>query len=146
MTSVGGEYVKWSVMQCKNTVWILQTKNVFSYVKILPSLITNKNWTWNIKKCFTKINGKININIQTKKKKKTYKHSLQVILWNINQWWIEVLHSQTCTKHVGEKHQIDKQQQEELNNNAKKNETLHMGTSSKRHLRLEELRNKRNEQ
>jgi hypothetical protein len=43
------------------------------------------------------------------------------------------------------KHQIDKQQQEELNNLAKKNETLHMGTCSKRHLRLEELKNKRDE-
>jgi hypothetical protein len=38
---------------------------------MLPSLITNKDWIWNIKKCFTKINEKININIQTQKQKLT---------------------------------------------------------------------------
>jgi hypothetical protein len=59
-------------------MWILLITNIFPNARMLPSLITNiitnKDWTWNIKKCFTKVNGKININIQTKKTQ-IYKHN-----------------------------------------------------------------------
>jgi hypothetical protein len=41
----------------------MQTTNIFIDARMLPSLMTNNDWTWNIKKYFTKLNGKINIKI-----------------------------------------------------------------------------------
>lgn len=69
--------------------------NILFNVKMITSLITkmNKNWTWNNKRKITKINEKININIQTKKTKNC-KHSLKIILEKSTQWCIQAPHSQ----------------------------------------------------
>jgi hypothetical protein len=41
--SCKNEHAKWNIMQCEKCVWILQITNIFINIRMLLSLITNKN-------------------------------------------------------------------------------------------------------
>ncbi len=56
----------------------MQTTNIFIDVRMLPSLMTNNDWTWSIKKKIHQIKWK-NKNKDPEKKTQNYKHSLEVI-------------------------------------------------------------------
>lgn len=114
----------------------MQTTNIFIDVTMLPSLMTNNDWTWSIKKNH-QIKWK-NKNKDPEKKTQNYKHNLEVIF--------EKTHSMVdSNSSFLNLYKINGGNIKLISNN--KNWTSHMGARFKRYLSLEKLSsNKRNEE